>query len=78
MFSLFWSHLNVFEYKDFSDLSQTLENFSGDSWKTLRRHLEKSFKAFYAIRLPTKSSAISDTNFEYVFCVFNIFDSKKL
>ncbi|KAG5401448.1 hypothetical protein IGI04_016055 [Brassica rapa subsp. trilocularis] len=41
---------------DFSDLSQTLENFSVDSWKTLIRHLEKSSKAFYAIRLPTKSS----------------------
>ena len=51
-FSLFWSHLNVFEYADFSDLSQTLENFSEDSWKTLGRLLGKSSNVFYARWLP--------------------------
>ena len=77
--------MNVFEYADFLDLSQTLKNFSEDSWKTLRRLLGKSSNAFYAIRLPTKSSgsllksyAQSDTNFGYVFFVFYILDLKKL
>ena len=56
MLSLFRGHLNVFEYADFSDLGQTLEKFSENSWKTLGRLLGKSANAFYAIKVPTKSS----------------------
>ncbi|KAG5410628.1 hypothetical protein IGI04_006947 [Brassica rapa subsp. trilocularis] len=66
------NYLNVFEYIKFSDLNQTLENFSEDSWKTLRRLLGKFSNAFYARRRPTKSlrslpkfSAQSYTNFGY-------------
>ncbi|KAF3560235.1 hypothetical protein F2Q69_00015529 [Brassica cretica] len=40
----------------FSYLSQTLENFSEDSWKILGRLLGKSSNVFYARRLPAKSS----------------------
>ena len=54
--SLFWSNLNVFEYADFSYLSQTLKNFSEDYWKTLRRLLGKYSNVFYARWLPAKSS----------------------
>ena len=56
--------MNAFEYADFSDLNQTLENFSEDSWKTLGRLLGKSSNAFYARRRPTKSSG-SLPKFEY-------------
>ena len=56
--SLFWSYLNIFEYSNFSDLSQTLENLSEDSWKTLRRLLGKSSNVFYARWLPAKSSEV--------------------
>ncbi|KAF2596817.1 hypothetical protein F2Q68_00008877 [Brassica cretica] len=53
--------------ENFSDLRQILEDFWDNSWKTLgrlskdsrktlRRLLRKSSNAFYARRLPTKSS----------------------
>ena len=68
--------MNAFEYVSFSDLSQTLEDFSKDSWKTLGRLPKKYSNAFDARRRPTKSSgsvmkfsAQSGTNFGYVFCV---------
>ena len=54
--SLFWSHLNAFEYANFSDLRQILEDFWDNSWKTLGRLLGKSSNVFYARRLPTKFS----------------------
>ena len=50
-FPLFWSHLNVFEFAYFSDLRQTLKDFSEDSRKTFG----KSYNAFFARRLPTGS-----------------------
>ena len=56
--------MNAFEYVKFSDLNQTLEDFSEDSWKTLGRLLGKSSNAFYARRRPTKSSG-SLPKFEY-------------
>ena len=49
--SLFWSHLNVFEFADFSDLWQTLKDFSKDS----RNTLDKSSNAFFIRRLLTES-----------------------
>ena len=55
-FSLFWSYLNAFEYIKFSDLNQTLKDYSEDSWKTLERILGKSCNIKCLIRLPEKSS----------------------
>ncbi|WZY77627.1 hypothetical protein YC2023_024011 [Brassica napus] len=49
----------------FSDLRQTLKNFSE---KTSRNTLGKSSNAFYARRLLPKSSAQNGTNFGYVLC----------
>ena len=46
----------AFEYEDFSDLKQILEDFLDNSWKTLGRLLGKFSNVFYARRLPTKSS----------------------
>ncbi|WZZ87930.1 hypothetical protein YC2023_116509 [Brassica napus] len=48
--------INQIEDPSFSDLSQTLKNFSKDSWKTLGRLLGKSSNAFYSRILPMKSS----------------------
>ncbi|WZZ65509.1 hypothetical protein YC2023_076879 [Brassica napus] len=48
--------LNAFECANSLDLSQTLEDFSEDFWKTLGRLLRKSSNAFYARRCPTKYS----------------------
>ncbi|CAN6840877.1 unnamed protein product [Brassica oleracea] len=63
-------------FKGFSNLRQTLIDFSEDSRKTSQNTLCKSSNAFYARRLPTKSSgslpessAQSGTNFGFVFCV---------
>ncbi|CAG7901227.1 unnamed protein product [Brassica rapa] len=63
-------------FKGFSDLRETLKDFSEDPRKTFQNTLGKSSNAFYARRLSTKSSgslrkfsAQSGTNFGYVFCV---------
>ena len=56
--------MNAFEYIKFSDLNQTLEDFSEDSWKTLGRLLGKSSNAFYARKRPMNSSG-SLPKFEY-------------
>ena len=59
-FSLFWSHLNAFEYVDFfrseSDFERFLRRLLKDSRKTLGRLIENSSNIFYARILPTKSS----------------------
>ena len=44
--SLFWSHLNAFEYAYLSDLSPTLKDFLEDSWKTLERLLKDFLESF--------------------------------
>ena len=46
--------MNVFEFANFSDLTQTLKDFSENLRRLLGRLLGKSFNAFYARRLPTK------------------------
>ena len=48
--------MNALEHADFLELSQTFEDFSEDSWKTLGRLLGKYSNVLYARRLPTKSS----------------------
>ncbi|KAF2576684.1 hypothetical protein F2Q70_00002583 [Brassica cretica] len=51
-------------FKGFSDLSQTLKNFSEDCWKTLGRLLGKSSNAFYSRILPMKSSGSLPKSFD--------------
>ncbi|WZZ03526.1 hypothetical protein YC2023_089447 [Brassica napus] len=71
-FNQMQTYLKVFEFVGFSDLRETLKDFSEDSRKTFQNTLGKSSNAFYARRLSTKSSgslpkssAQSGTNFGY-------------
>ncbi|KAG5399665.1 hypothetical protein IGI04_014272, partial [Brassica rapa subsp. trilocularis] len=57
------SHLNVFEFAGFSDLRQILKDFSEDFRTTSQNTLGKCSNAFYARRLPTKSSGSLPTSY---------------